>query len=460
VKYFYAEDEYYYSQVGRKELLKNYTEVDKLMLLPDLQTIRDTDYKRPEELAFLAPYTPEEISPLFKTNLFFEVIRLPNRGKGGLLTTGQVREGVGLDKALSVKLGVSMFNVSFTMEDYATTPELMHYINLIEEKFEHGMPSKGFFISGIPGTGKSFLVKAIAGHLGYMLVKMSLAKFKAMTNGVEALEHFFNFFEKQPGKYILWLDEIEKTLVGEESQEILGEFLTSVNDVNNANIDSNFFVMATANKIEKLLQSNVELFRNGRFDLVMFINNPTVETAKKTFKIYQDKHQELLITRLIPYGIYSYITRKEQPRSDTTPKIRIIVERIIKELNIDKKLVQSKSKKEFLDEIKKETELGDKIIKIAEEYRFSLEIDLIMRSSFELWRARVSQSGRFVYTPAEIEFIVEDIFNNKYLIKDTSLDSEGKVNYIQMLKRYVPLGASATDTIQQMRSRADNFLEV
>jgi len=472
--YLYSEDDFYYSKKGTTDLLTKFPHINEIITFPSLQDLKKKKEEDLSKIAFLAPYLPEKIGEEFKDNLFFEILFLPNKTKDGILTSGQEREGKSVAEVLSQKLGVSMFYSENTMADYGGVKELHEQVDMIDEKFEHGVPTKGFFIAGIPGTGKSFLVKCIAGELGYILVRLNLSKFKNMDNGVAALEKFFEFFNKQKGKFVLWIDEIEKMLIGEESQEIIGEFLTSVND-SNIKGASSFFVMATANNIEKLTKSNVELFRTGRFDLVVFIKNPKKDDAQEIFNIYIKKQRETVIETIIPNAIYALAKRTVEKRkalkhnaeiSDTKKHIKIKKIKKHRAYYAATSFFKSADPKYTLDKITNEERhvfigkiLSDEkskqlIENIAVEYMFKFDVKTYMRLSFDEYRKETSQRDRFPYTPAEIEFIITDSFN-RYFLK---VDETGELEYL--IKRYKPLQVSVSDSIKKMLGQAANFLEV
>ena len=87
---------------------------------------------------------------------------------------------------------------------------------------------------------------------------------------------------------ILWVDEIEKSLSGINSNgdsgtssRIFGTFLTWMQEKT-----APVFVIATANNISGL---PAELLRKGRFDEIFFVDLPTHRERKEIFKLHLEK---------------------------------------------------------------------------------------------------------------------------------------------------------------------------
>lgn len=465
MKWLISEDEFYYTAAGTTELKELYGDtVKRFITLPDLETIQNEIKNGKNELdkiAFLAPYTPSKVSPLFSDNFFFEILPLKNKGANGL-TTGQAREGITLDKVLSAKLGVKMEYSNYTMADYSGAYPLHEQVMIIEEKFRHGIPTKGFFLTGIPGGGKSLFAKCVAGELGYMLVSLSLSKFKEKDDPIHALASFFSYFENAEGKYVIWIDEIEKMLKGENSQDIIGEMLTSINELNNKG-SSSFFIIATANNVKKLTDENPELFRNGRFDLVLFVKNPTKEDAKEIFNLYINKQKKFFIDSFIPFAIYDFAiitTGKLKKARIYKHRSYQIAKDFFETYNMNhtfviKEVSEFESKEKFAIHFHQSKEAVEIMNILKNNYEFKFNIDQYIRASAERYREQSSMRDRYVYTPAEIEFIVTDSFQRYYLVEN---EPENNIDFF--LERYKPLQISMPEGVKEILALSTNFMEI
>jgi SpoVK/Ycf46/Vps4 family AAA+-type ATPase len=135
---------------------------------------------------------------------------------------------------------------------------------------------KNFILSGVPGVGKSLVIKATANYLGKKLFRLDLGSLFSKYVG-ESFENVKNALEaavslSQDELVILWMDELEKLFnnMNNSSTEshILQYFLTWLEE------QDKVLVMATANDLSKI---PVELIRSGRFDYKYFIDLPTTE---------------------------------------------------------------------------------------------------------------------------------------------------------------------------------------
>ncbi len=153
-------------------------------------------------------------------------------------------------------------------------------------------PPRGLFLTGLPGTGKSLMAKAIAMAWGLPLLRFDLGALKGSLVGQSEsnLRRALQVAEAT-APCVLWLDEIEKalggggTLDGGVSRDQLGTVLTW-----QAERTTPVFVVATANDVLGLMSQSPELLRAGRFDAVFFVDLP-----------HAGERQEIFATTLIKY---------------------------------------------------------------------------------------------------------------------------------------------------------------
>jgi len=150
-------------------------------------------------------------------------------------------------------------------------------------------PPKGVLLLGVQGCGKSMLAKAIASGFGVPLVRLDFGtlynKFHGETekNLRDALAS-----AEQLEPCVLWIDEIEKGVAGDGSdndggvaRRVLGYLLTWM-----AERKPRVFLVATANQIEALPP---ELLRKGRFDEIFFVDLPDAATREQLFALHLRK---------------------------------------------------------------------------------------------------------------------------------------------------------------------------
>lgn len=149
---------------------------------------------------------------------------------------------------------------------------------------------KGVLLFGVQGGGKSLAAKSIAGAWGLPLLRLDMAglfnKFIGETekNMREALK-----LADLMSPCILWIDEIEKGLSQEgtdnaTSKRLLGTLLTWMSERQSA-----VFMVATSNDISQLPP---ELIRKGRFDETFFVDLPCEHTREAIFEIHLKKRDQ------------------------------------------------------------------------------------------------------------------------------------------------------------------------
>ena len=140
-----------------------------------------------------------------------------------------------------------------------------------------GLPSpKGCLFVGLPGTGKTLTAKATATTFGFPLLRLDLGALRSKYVGdSEANVRRALAVAETLSPCVLWLDEIEKSLVGSQGEQgdggvaadALGAVLSWMQER-----QGSVFVVATANDVRALPP---ELLRKGRFDEVFWVDLPT-----------------------------------------------------------------------------------------------------------------------------------------------------------------------------------------
>ena len=159
------------------------------------------------------------------------------------------------------------------LRDYIDSfKNIFQYIDLAER--QHVPCPNGIMIFGMPGCGKSLSAKYAAIAYKMPLLRLDVGKMLGRYIGESEnnLRRAIRAAEAA-APCVLWIDEIEKAFagVGEQSgagdvtTRMFGYFLTWMQEKKSA-----IFIVATANKIEKLPP---EFLRKGRFDEIFKVNN-------------------------------------------------------------------------------------------------------------------------------------------------------------------------------------------
>ena len=142
---------------------------------------------------------------------------------------------------------------------------------------------RGVLLTGIPGCGKSFVSKTVAGSWGLPLLLLDPARLyrKFVGESEQRLESALTTAAAM-APVVLWIDEIEKGFAasgegdGGVSTRVLGTFLRWLQDRSGG-----VFVIATANDVTALPP---ELLRKGRFDEIFFVDLPDAEARGAIFE--------------------------------------------------------------------------------------------------------------------------------------------------------------------------------
>ncbi len=148
---------------------------------------------------------------------------------------------------------------------------------------------RGVLITGVPGCGKSLIVKAISSMWQLPFLRLDMGKvFSGVVGSSEKNMREAIKIAETISPCILWIDEIEKAFGGignsgdgGTSERVFGTFLTWMQEKTKP-----VFVAATANNI-RLLPS--EFLRKGRFDEIFFVDLPTHKERMNIFDIHIKK---------------------------------------------------------------------------------------------------------------------------------------------------------------------------
>jgi SpoVK/Ycf46/Vps4 family AAA+-type ATPase len=158
----------------------------------------------------------------------------------------------------------------------------------------HNLPlPKAILLFGIPGTGKSYVSKAIAKEFNWPLVILDPSQIFHRYVGAseQNLKNILKRVELM-SPIVLFIDEIDKVFAGVQSSNIsdagttakvFGMFLTWMQEVK-----KKVFIVATANSVANL---PAPLKRKERFDQIFFVDLPSLTEAKEILNIHLDKYK-------------------------------------------------------------------------------------------------------------------------------------------------------------------------
>jgi ATP-dependent 26S proteasome regulatory subunit len=178
--------------------------------------------------------------------------------------------------------------------------ELKKWLRLRSEAFtekarEYGLPQpKGMLILGVPGCGKSLTAKTTSRLWGLPLLRLDMGRIYDGSTVGRSEANLRNALKtaESISPAILFIDELDKAFSGSAgssdsdggtSSRIFGSFLTWMQEK-----DSPVFVMATANRVERLPG---EFLRKGRFDEIFFVDLPNTQERGDIFRIHLQRRR-------------------------------------------------------------------------------------------------------------------------------------------------------------------------
>jgi transitional endoplasmic reticulum ATPase len=153
-------------------------------------------------------------------------------------------------------------------------------------------PPKGIILHGKPGTGKTYLAKALASESGvnFISVKGPQILSRYIGESEKGVRELFRM-AKQASPCILFLDEIDSLTPRRNNdssgsgviERVIGQFLTEMDGIEDL---KGVIVLAATNRIDLI---DPALLRSGRFDLIFELPMPDQKTREKIFDIHTRK---------------------------------------------------------------------------------------------------------------------------------------------------------------------------
>ncbi|MGO1581237.1 MAG: ATP-dependent zinc metalloprotease FtsH [Peptoniphilaceae bacterium] len=244
--------------------------------------------------------TPEKVTPIyydwipsiFMIVLLFGVMyyfRSQAQGGGGKMNSfgkSKARVITPDDKAL-----VNFEQVAGLMEEKEELREIVDFLKNPKKFVDMGARiPKGVLMVGPPGTGKTYLSKAVAGEAKVPFFIMSGSDFVEMFVGVGA-SRVRDLFEtaKKNAPCIIFIDEIDAVgrkrgagLGGghDEREQTLNQLLVEMDGFSS---NEGVIVMAATNRADIL---DPAILRPGRFDRTVYVGRPDVKGREDILKIH------------------------------------------------------------------------------------------------------------------------------------------------------------------------------
>nr|WP_302417328.1 ATP-dependent zinc metalloprotease FtsH [uncultured Romboutsia sp.] len=224
----------------------------------------------------------------FMVILWFVFMNQSQGGGGRVMNFGKSKAKVHKDDE---KTRVTFKEVAGLNEEKEDLQEVVDFLKNPKKYIELGARiPKGILMVGPPGTGKTYLSKAVAGEAGVPFFSISGSDFVEMFVGVGA-SRVRDLFEqaKKNAPAIIFIDEIDAVgrkrgagLGGghDEREQTLNQLLV---EMDGFGVNQGIIIMAATNRPDIL---DPALLRPGRFDRQIVVGAPDVKGREAIFKVH------------------------------------------------------------------------------------------------------------------------------------------------------------------------------
>ena len=220
--------------------------------------------------------------------VFFFVLTQQSQGGGNrVMSFGKSRAKLHTDEKKKITFG----DVAGADEEKEELGEIVDFLKQPRRFIELGARiPKGILLVGPPGTGKTYLARAVAGEAGVPFFSISGSDFVEMFVGVGA-SRVRDLFEqaKKSAPCIIFIDEIDAVgrhrgagLGGghDEREQTLNQLLV---EMDGFSVNEGIIIIAATNRPDIL---DPALLRPGRFDRQITVGIPDVKAREEILKIH------------------------------------------------------------------------------------------------------------------------------------------------------------------------------
>ncbi len=244
-------------------------------------------YEKPQQTSVWLSFLPT-IALFVLIIVFFFIFSQQAQGGGSrVMSFGKSRARLLTDD----KKKVTFADVAGADEEKEELGEIVDFLKQPRRFIELGARiPKGVLLVGPPGTGKTYLAKAVAGEAGVPFFSISGSDFVEMFVGVGA-SRVRDLFEqaKKNAPCIIFIDEIDAVgrqrgagLGGghDEREQTLNQLLV---EMDGFNVNEGIIILAATNRPDIL---DPALLRPGRFDRQITVGIPDVKAREQILKIH------------------------------------------------------------------------------------------------------------------------------------------------------------------------------
>lgn len=241
-----------------------------------------------KQTSFLVEWIPTLL--MFVLIVFFWYRMMQQTGGGGKMSSFGKSKAKLINKEDGKNL-VKFKDVAGLEEEKEELEEIVDFLKDPKKFIDMGARiPKGVLLVGPPGTGKTYLSKAVAGEAGVPFFIMSGSDFVEMFVGVGA-SRVRDLFEsaKKNAPCIIFIDEIDAvgrkrgTGLGgghDEREQTLNQLLV---EMDGFGTNEGVIVMAATNRADIL---DPAILRPGRFDRTVYVGKPDVRARKAILEIH------------------------------------------------------------------------------------------------------------------------------------------------------------------------------
>jgi cell division protease FtsH len=257
-------------------------------ILPQMQAeVLQVDNKIPPPTPWWAQLLPTFLVILLFVVLWFFFMQQSQGGGNRVMSFGKSKAKLNTEE----KKKITFADVAGAKEEKEELSEIVEFLKNPRKFIELGARiPKGVLLVGPPGTGKTYLARAVAGEAGVPFFSISGSDFVEMFVGVGA-SRVRDLFEqsKKNSPCIIFIDEIDAVgrhrgagLGGghDEREQTLNQLLV---EMDGFSVNEGIIIIAATNRPDIL---DPALLRPGRFDRQVLIGIPDIKEREAVLRIH------------------------------------------------------------------------------------------------------------------------------------------------------------------------------